>query len=99
LITCASTLTSLLVLWILWKTFRAIWLSVRAPRGGWRIDIIEEADGDHWKQGVWVRKRPGFIRTIKNGWRKLSRVTTKNQDEDGVDPDVLVVEERRPLLG
>ena len=94
LITCLSTLVSLLVLWILWKLGRAIWLSFRAPRGGWRIDVVEDADGDHWKQGIWVRKGPGF-------WGRLRRriIPEKTVGEEGNDPSVLVVDERRPLLG
>jgi hypothetical protein len=88
---------SLLVLWVLWKVGRAVWVSIRAPRGGWSIDVVESEDGEHWKQGIWVRKGPGFFRRIGNGLGRLVR--SRDLVKEGNDPDVLVVEERRPLLG
>jgi hypothetical protein len=94
LITCLSTLVSLLVLWILWKLGWAIWYSFKAPRGGWRIDVVEDESGEHWQHGVWVRKDGGF-------WGRLKRriIPEKEVNErEGNDPDVLVVDERRPLL-
>lgn len=90
LITCLSTLASLVILWILWKVIRAVWLSVRAPRGGWRIDVVDEVDGSHWKEGIWVRKRPNIFARLR---RRM-----KSKEEQGNDPDVLIVDERRPLL-
>jgi hypothetical protein len=99
-ITCISTLVSLLVLWLLWKLLRALWLSVRAPRGGWRIDAVDDVDGEHWKQGIWVRRGPGLWGRVKNGGRRFGRFFTKgNSKEDGENPEVLIVDERRPLLG
>lgn len=90
-------MVSLLVLWILWKLVKAIWISIRAPRGGWKIDVVQESDGEHWKQGVWVRKGPGIFGRIRNGVVRLGR--RRDDVDEGYNPDVLVVEERRPLLG
>jgi hypothetical protein len=98
LITCISTLVSLVILWLLWKILRALWLVARAPRGGWKIEVVEDVDGERWKQGVWVRRRPRFVGRVKKGWKKLRTIVRKSH-EDGNDPDVLVTEERRPLLG
>lgn len=85
----------MIVLWIVWKAVRGIWFSIRAPRGGWRLDVVEEVDGSHWKQGIWVRKRPNIFTRLK---RRL--VPDKKAIEEGRDPDVLVVDdERRPLIG
>jgi len=92
LITCLSTIASLLILWLLWALMRAIWLSVRAPRGGWRIDVVHEIDGSHWREGIWVRKRPGIFARMRQ------RVTASKNDKKGSDPDLLVVDEQRPLL-
>ena len=81
-------------MYILWKVAKAIWLSIRAPRGGWKIEVVEEVDGEHWKQGVWVRRRPGLFGRMKRAWGEMGR----SEVERGRDPDVLVVDERRPLL-
>ena len=94
LISILSTMGALIFLWILWKLVRAIWLSIRAPRGGWKIEVIEEVDGEHWKQGIWVRKRPNIFARIKNGWKRMNQ----SEAEAGNDPDVLVVDENGPLL-
>lgn len=62
--------------------------------------MVEDVDGEHWKQGIWVRKRPGLIRRVTVGWTRVGRLFRKDREElDGNDPDVLVVDERRPLLG
>ncbi|KIW07322.1 uncharacterized protein PV09_02172 [Verruconis gallopava] len=97
IITCISTLTSLLILWIIWKVLKYVFSAVFAPRGGWRIDVVDEIDGEHWRQGVWVRKGIGFTGRLKNAWRRIGMLV-KTRNEDDIDPQMLVVEESRPLL-
>ena len=77
---------------------RVIWMAIRAPRGGWKIEVLEgEQGGERWVQGVWVRKGPGWFGRAKRGLGRVLR--NERAGEDGNDPDVLVVDERRTLLG
>jgi len=100
LITCASTIVSLIVLWLLYKILRALWKAYRGANGGWKLQVIEAQDGERWIEGTWVRKDGGVVRGVKDWATKMGRwIMREDTRGDGRNPDELVVGENRPLLG
>lgn len=72
LITCVSTLVSLLILISLLRCLRWSFRACRGLRGGWEVKIVDEPDGERRIGRIWIRRR-----SWREWWRRLRR----NEDE------------------
>ena len=76
IITCASTLGGLVLLWLLLKLIRLIIGLWRADRGGL---LIEFEDGQA-REYVWVRKRASWKGWWIGKWRRRPDQVTEEED-------------------
>ncbi|KAF2096218.1 hypothetical protein NA57DRAFT_78986 [Rhizodiscina lignyota] len=68
LITCASTIVGLFILYVLFKSIAVCWRALRAGRYGWEIVIEDDGDGKGLGAGevrrigsAWKRERRGWL--------------------------------------
>ena len=76
LITCVSTLASLVVLWILFKLLKLIIGLFRAERGG----LLVEFDDGQRREHVWVRKRASWKGWWTSKWRGRPLEISEGED-------------------
>ena len=83
LVTIFATIAGLIVLYGLIKLIQGIVFSVRAQKGGWYVEVIEDVGGvgDSFRRaGVWTRSGPSW----GTWWRRL-RGTEKEDEVIEVD--------------
>jgi hypothetical protein len=76
LITCVSTLASLLVLWLLFKLVKLVIKLWRRNRNG----VLIEFENGQERERVWVRKNATWMGWWKSTWRPKRGVVTEEED-------------------